>query len=69
MGEYVHALGTSASENGTYVRLITPPAESRARFGEYAFCVGQKVSARLIKTDPYNGYINFACIGRYSYYF
>jgi VacB/RNase II family 3'-5' exoribonuclease len=63
-GKTFDALVTGASEKGTYVRLITPPAEGRIMQGEHGLRVGQKVRVRLLKTDPYNGYIDFACIGR-----
>ena len=58
------ALVTGASEKGTYVRLITPPAEGRVLRGEHGLKVGQKVRVRLLKTDPYNGFIDFECTGR-----
>jgi VacB/RNase II family 3'-5' exoribonuclease len=64
IGESYDALVTGASEKGTYVRLITPPAEGRVMRGEHGLRVGQKVRVRLLKTDPYNGFIDFECIGR-----
>ncbi|MFY9801057.1 MAG: RNB domain-containing ribonuclease [Methanoregula sp.] len=64
IGESFDALVTGASEKGTYVRLIAPPAEGRVMRGEHGLRVGQKVRVRLVKTDPYNGFIDFECIGR-----
>jgi VacB/RNase II family 3'-5' exoribonuclease len=63
IGKLFEAIVTGASEKGTYVRLITPPAEGRIMRGEHGLRVGQKVRVRLLKTDPYNGYIDFECIG------
>jgi exoribonuclease-2 len=62
IGETFEALVTGASVKGSYVRLISPPAEGRIVRGEEGLRVGQKVHVRLLKTDPYNGYIDFACI-------
>jgi VacB/RNase II family 3'-5' exoribonuclease len=64
IGEHFDALVTGASEKGTYVRLITPPAEGRIMRGERGLRVGQKVRVRLLKTDPYKGFIDFECISR-----
>ena len=64
IGESFDALVTGASEKGTYVRLITPPAEGRVMRGEQGLTVGMKVRVRLLTTDPYNGFIDFECIGR-----
>jgi len=64
IGESFDALVTGASEKGTYVRLITPPAEGRVLRGERGLTVGRKVRVRLLKTDPYNGFIDFECVGR-----
>jgi exoribonuclease-2 len=63
IGQVFEALVTGAKESGTYVRLITPPAEGRVMQGEKGLKVGQKIRVRLLKTDPYNGYIDFARIG------
>lgn len=50
---------TGASEKGTYVRLVDPPAEGRIMSGESGLRVGQKIIVRLTKTDPLNGHIDF----------
>jgi VacB/RNase II family 3'-5' exoribonuclease len=63
IGEQFDALVTGASEKGTYARLITPPAEGRIIQGEHGLKVGQKVLVRLLKTDPYNGFIDFGYAG------
>jgi exoribonuclease-2 len=64
IGESFDALVTGAAEKGTYVRLISPPAEGRVMEREKGLKVGQKVTVRLLRTDPYNGFVDFACIGR-----
>ena len=63
IGDVFEAFVTGASEKGTYVRLITPPAEGRVVHGERGMWVGQKVNVRLLKTDPYNGFIDFERAG------
>lgn len=64
IGKSFDALVTGAADKGTYVRLLDPPAEGRVTQGEKGLFVGQKVRVRLLKTDPYNGFIDFACIGQ-----
>jgi exoribonuclease-2 len=64
IGESFDALVTGASQKGTYVRLISPPAEGRVMRGERGLLVGQKIRVRLLRTDPYNGFIDFECTGR-----
>ena len=63
IGDVFEALVTGASEKGTYVRLINPPAEGRVVRGERGMWVGQNVNVRLLKTDPYNGFIDFERAG------
>jgi VacB/RNase II family 3'-5' exoribonuclease len=63
IGESFEGLITGAKDHGTYVRLITPPAEGRIVRGERGLFVGQKVHVRLLKTDPYNGFIDFEYTG------
>jgi exoribonuclease-2 len=63
IGELFDALVTGASDKGTYARLITPPAEGRSIQGEPGLRVGQKIRVRLLKTDPYNGFIDLGYAG------
>jgi len=59
IGETFDAFVTGASEKGTYVRLIDPPAEGRVVLGEQGLRVGQRVRVRLMAADPYKGFIDF----------
>ncbi len=63
MGETFEAFVTGASEKGTYVRLIDPPAEGKVVVGEHDLQVGQRVQVRLVATDPYRGFIDFEHTG------
>jgi len=64
VGKTFDALVTGAADKGTYVRILNPPAEGRVVKGEHGLVVGQKVRVRLLKTDPYNGFIDFECVSR-----
>ncbi len=64
IGEEFEALVTGVTEHGIYARMISPPAEGRILQGEQGLRVGQKVTVRLLRTDPYNGFIDFACTRR-----
>ena len=64
IGETFEALVTGVTEHGIYARMISPPAEGRIMEGEQGLRVGQKIIVRLLRTDPYNGFIGFACIQR-----
>jgi exoribonuclease II len=59
IGETFEALVTGASDKGTYVRLLNPPAEGKVLRNEHGLRVGMKIRVRLQKTDPYNGFIDF----------
>jgi exoribonuclease-2 len=63
IGDSFEAFVTGASEKGTYVRLIDPPAEGKVVRGEQGLRVGQRVRVRLMATDPYRGFIDFEHTG------
>ncbi|MDD4136902.1 MAG: RNB domain-containing ribonuclease [Methanoregula sp.] len=63
VGKIFTGLVTGASGKGTYVRLTTPPAEGRVIEGQQGLRVGQKIHVRLLNTDPFRGYIDFAYTG------
>jgi exoribonuclease-2 len=64
IGETFDALVTGVTEHGIFARMISPPAEGRIMQGEQGLRVGQKITVRLLRTDPYKGFIDFACSGR-----
>ena len=63
IGDTFDALVTGATDRGTFVRLIVPPAEGRVVRGEEGLRVGQKIQVRLLGTDAYKGFIDFERVG------
>ena len=59
IGKSFDGIVTGVSDKGTYVRIVTPPAEGRVMRGEKGLVVGQKVEVRLIGMNPYKGQIDF----------
>ncbi|WP_321504500.1 RNB domain-containing ribonuclease [uncultured Methanoregula sp.] len=59
IGDTFDALVTGASEKGTYVRLLDPPAEGKVIRSEHGLRVGMKIRVRLLRTDPPKGFIDF----------
>lgn len=66
VGDIFDAVVTGASPKGIYVRLLDPPAEGRVTRGEAGLDVGDRLKARLIRTDAENGFIDFANEGEYG---
>lgn len=64
IGETFSGVVTGASEKGVYVRTFSPPAEGRVLQGGDGLDVGDKVTVRLIHTDPERAFIDFAKVGR-----
>jgi ribonuclease R len=62
VGESFDGFVTGVTRHGTYARIIEPPAEGKVLQGEEGLRVGDTVVLRLLKTDPYRGYIDFACL-------
>jgi exoribonuclease-2 len=59
IGSVFQAIVTGVKKEGTYVRLLSPPAEGRVVRGEEGMDVGERVRVRLIRTDPEKGHIDF----------
>lgn len=59
IGDMFDAMVTGATEKGTYVRLLDPPAEGKVIQNERGLRVGMKIRVRLLRTDPPHGFIDF----------
>jgi exoribonuclease-2 len=59
IGETFDGIVTGASPKGTYVRLLTFPAEGRVTRNASGIDVGDKVRVRLISVDVDKGFIDF----------
>lgn len=60
IGAVFDAIVTGVNRDGTYVRLLSPPAEGRVTKGEAGMDVGERVRVKLLATDAVRGYIDFA---------
>jgi VacB/RNase II family 3'-5' exoribonuclease len=60
IGATFDAIVTGVKRDGTFVRLLSPPAEGRVVRGEAGMDVGERVRVRLIATDAERGHIDFA---------
>jgi exoribonuclease-2 len=59
IGETFDALVTGASEKGTWVRLLTPPAEGKLVSGQEGVQVGDRIKVRLTSLNVERGFIDF----------
>jgi exoribonuclease-2 len=64
IGQIFHGFITGASEKGTWVRVKRPPVEGKLIGDVAKLQVGDKVSARLVSTDPQKGFIDFELLHR-----
>ena len=60
IGTVFDAIVTGVNKEGTYVRLLSPPAEGRVVSGEEGMDVGERVRVKLIATDAKKGHVDFA---------
>jgi len=60
IGEVFNAIVTGKTDHGTFVRVSQPHIEGLLAQGEHGLDVGDKIQARLIRTDVHKGYIDFA---------
>jgi exoribonuclease-2 len=59
IGQTFSGIVTGAADKGTWVRLFRPPVEGRLIEGTRGLDVGDRVTVKLVGTDPYRGYIDF----------
>jgi len=60
IGEVFDAIVTGVTESGTFVRVMQPRLEGLLAQGAQGLDVGDKLRAKLIRTDVQRGYIDFA---------
>jgi VacB/RNase II family 3'-5' exoribonuclease len=60
IGEVFDAIVTGVTDSGTFVRVSQPHLEGLLAQGEHGLDVGDKLRAKLIRTDVQKGYIDFA---------
>ena len=60
IGEVFDAIVTGVNDHGTFVRVLQPRLEGLLTQGAQGLDVGDKLRAKLIRTDVSKGYIDFA---------
>jgi exoribonuclease-2 len=60
IGQNFPAIVTGVNKYGTFVRTLDPHVEGMVVSGGKGLDVGDKVTAKLISTDPQRGFIDFA---------
>ena len=60
IGQCFTAIVTGVNKYGTFVRTLDPHAEGMVVSGGKGLDVGDKVTAKLVSTDPQRGFIDFA---------
>ncbi len=60
IGQSFPAIVTGVNKYGTFVRTLDPPVDGMVVQGGKGLDVGDKVTAKLISTDPQRGFIDFA---------
>ena len=59
IGQSYHAIVTGVNQYGTFVRALEPHVEGMLMHGK-GLDVGDRVTVRLVSTDPQRGFIDFA---------
>jgi exoribonuclease-2 len=59
IGEVFDAIVTGATPKGIFARIIKPPVDGRIMRGEQGLRVGEKISVKLLDTDPQRGFVDF----------
>jgi VacB/RNase II family 3'-5' exoribonuclease len=63
IGEIFDAIVTGASEKGTWVRLLQPPAEGKLQRGQEGVDVGDQIKVQLTSLNIERGFIDFVRVG------
>jgi ribonuclease R len=63
IGEVFDAIVTGVTPKGIFARIIKPPVDGRIMRGEQGLRVGEKISVKLLDTNPERGFID---LGRVS---
>jgi exoribonuclease-2 len=63
IGEVFDAIVTGVTPKGIFARIIKPPVDGRVVRGEQGLRVGEKMSVKLLDTDPQRGFIDFGRVG------
>ena len=59
IGQTYQAIVTGATDHGTFVRTLDPHVEGMLVRGGKGLDVGDRVTVKLVSTDPQRGYIDF----------
>jgi len=65
LGSQFDAIVTGINNNGTWVRLISPPAEGMLIHNATALTIGEKIRVKLVTTDVEHGFIDFIKVPSY----
>jgi exoribonuclease-2 len=60
IGQNFHGIVTGVNQYGTFVRALEPQVEGMLVRGGHGLDVGDRVTVKLISTDPRRGFIDFA---------
>ena len=60
IGQNFHAIVTGINQYGTFVRAVDPHVEGMLVRGGHGLDVGDRLTVKLIHTDPQHGFIDFA---------
>jgi VacB/RNase II family 3'-5' exoribonuclease len=60
VGEKFRAIVTGVNEHGSFVRTLAPRVDGMLVQGQHGVDVGDKLSVKLVRTDPGRGFIDFA---------